>query len=59
MAEVWIPPRLQELTGGKQQVQVSGANVSQVINDLDTVNQKNIELRKDKVNQEGILEEAE
>ena len=36
MAEVWIPPRLQELTGGKQQVQVSGANVRQVINDLDS-----------------------
>ena len=35
MAEVWIPPRLQELTGGKQQVQVSGSNVRQVINDLD------------------------
>ena len=35
MPEVWIPPRLQELTNGKQQVQVSGATVRQVINDLD------------------------
>ena len=35
MAEVWIPPRLQQLTGGKQQVQVPGANIRQVVNNLE------------------------
>tara|TARA_B100001123_G_C14818359_1_gene831135 strand:- start:246 stop:515 length:270 start_codon:yes stop_codon:yes gene_type:complete len=33
--EVWIPPKLQQLTGGKQQVQVEGGNVRQVINSLE------------------------
>ncbi|MBO19197.1 MAG: molybdopterin synthase sulfur carrier subunit [Chloroflexi bacterium] len=35
MPEVWIPPKLQQLTGGKQQVQVEGGNVRQVINSLE------------------------
>ena len=35
MAEVWIPPKLQQLTDGKQQVQVEGGNVRQVINSLE------------------------
>lgn len=35
MPEVWIPPKLQQLTGGKQQVQVEGSNVRQVINSLE------------------------
>ena len=35
MAEVWIPPRLQQLTGGKQQVQVPGATIRQVVNNLE------------------------
>ena len=35
MAEVWIPPKLQELTGGKQQVQVDGTSVRRLINNLE------------------------
>ena len=35
MAEVWIPPKLQELTGGKQQVQVEGTSVRRLINNLE------------------------
>ncbi len=35
MPEVWVPPRMQTLTGGKQQVQVPGATVRQVINNLE------------------------
>ncbi len=35
MAEVWIPPRLQELTGGNQQVQVEGTTVRRLINNLE------------------------
>ena len=35
MPEVWIPPKLQELTGGQQQVQVDGSTVRQVINNLE------------------------
>ncbi len=35
MPEVWIPPKLQELTGGRQQVQVDGSTVRQVINNLE------------------------
>ncbi len=35
MPEVWIPPRMQALTGGKQQVQVAGKTVRQVMNNLD------------------------
>ena len=35
MAEVWIPPKLQELTDGKQQVQVEGSTVRRLINNLD------------------------
>ena len=35
MPEVWIPPRMQALTGGKEQVQVAGSTVRQVMNNLD------------------------
>jgi len=35
MAEVWIPPKLQPLTGGNQQVQVEGATVRRLINNLE------------------------
>ena len=35
MAEVWIPPRLQEFTGGNQQVQVEGTTVRRLINNLE------------------------
>ena len=35
MAEVWIPPKLQELTGGKQQVQVEGTSVRRLISNLE------------------------
>ena len=35
MAQVWIPPKLQELTGGKQQVQVEGTSVRRLINNLE------------------------
>ncbi len=35
MAEVWIPPRLQELTGGNQQVHVEGTTVRRLINNLE------------------------
>ncbi|MEC9237147.1 MAG: MoaD/ThiS family protein [Chloroflexota bacterium] len=35
MAEVWIPPKLQELTGGKQRVQVEGTSVRRLINNLE------------------------
>lgn len=35
MPEVWIPPKLQQLTGGKRQVQVEGGTVRQVINSLE------------------------
>ena len=35
MPEVWIPPRMQSLTGGNQIVQVDGATVRQLINNLE------------------------
>jgi|TARA_B100000809_G_scaffold251126_1_gene284301 molybdopterin synthase sulfur carrier subunit len=35
MAEIWIPPKLQQLTGGKQQVQVEGTTVRRLINNLE------------------------
>ena len=35
MPEVWIPPKLQQLTGGNQQVQVEGSTVRQLINSLE------------------------
>ena len=37
MAEVWIPPKLQELTAGNQQVQVEGSTVRRVINNLEAL----------------------
>ena len=36
MPEVWIPPKLQQLTGGNQRVQVDGSTVRQVINNLES-----------------------
>ena len=35
MPEVWLPPRLQTLTGGQQTVRVSGKTVGQVIDNLE------------------------
>lgn len=35
MPEVWLPPRMQSLTGGRQQVVVPGTNVRHVINNLE------------------------
>lgn len=35
MAEVWIPPQIQNITGGVEIVQVPGSTVRQVINNLD------------------------
>ena len=35
MAEVWIPTSIQKRTGGRQQVQVSGATVRQIVNNLE------------------------
>lgn len=35
MTEVWIPPKLQQLTDGKQQVQVEGTTVRRLINNLE------------------------
>ncbi len=35
MAEVWIPPQMQKITGGLEQVQVPGATVRQLVNNLD------------------------
>ena len=35
MPEVWIPTRMQVLTGGNQIVQIDGATVRQLINNLE------------------------
>lgn len=35
MPDVWLPPRLQPLTGGQQTVQVAGRTVRQVIDNLE------------------------
>ncbi|HIF43121.1 MAG TPA: MoaD/ThiS family protein [Dehalococcoidia bacterium] len=35
MAEVWVPPKLQQLTDGNQQVQVEGTTVRRLINNLE------------------------
>lgn len=35
MAEVWLPPRMQRLTGGRQTVQVAGRTVRQLIDNLE------------------------
>ena len=35
MPDVWLPPRLQRLTGGQQRVQVAGRTVRQVIENLE------------------------
>jgi molybdopterin synthase sulfur carrier subunit len=35
MAEIWIPPKLQQLTGGNQQVQIEGTTVRRLINNLE------------------------
>ena len=37
MAEVWVPPLLQRMTGGVERVTVSGATLRQVINSLDAI----------------------
>ncbi len=35
MAEVWIPPRMQSLTGGRKTVQVAGETIRQIVNNLE------------------------
>ena len=35
MAEVWIPPMMQPLSGGKVRVRVAGATVRQIVNNLE------------------------
>ena len=35
MAEVWVPPRMQILTGGQKTVEVSGGTVRQIINNME------------------------
>ena len=35
MAQVWIPRRLQPLTAGRERVEVAGATVRQVIDELE------------------------
>ena len=35
MAEVWIPSRMQRMTNGQEQVQVGGATVRQILNNLE------------------------
>lgn len=35
MADVWIPPQMQTLTGGQERAQVPGSTVRQLINNLD------------------------
>ena len=35
MAEVWIPPRMQSLTGGRKTVQIAGETVRQIVNNLE------------------------
>ena len=35
MPEVWLPPRMHYMIGGRQQVVVPGATVRQVINNLE------------------------
>ncbi len=35
MAEVWIPPQMQQITGGQERVQVEGRSVRQLVNNLE------------------------
>ena len=35
MPEVWMSPRMQRIAGGKEQVQVAGATIRQVVNNLE------------------------
>ncbi|MDA0988956.1 MAG: MoaD/ThiS family protein [Chloroflexi bacterium] len=35
MAEVWMSPRMQRITGGKDKVRVAGATVRQIVNNLE------------------------
>jgi len=35
MPEVWMSPRMQRLSGGKAQVQIEGATIRQVVNNLE------------------------
>ena len=35
MPEIWVPPALQRLTGGRRRVQVVGATIRQVVNNLE------------------------
>jgi len=35
MAEVWIPPQMQNVTGGQEKVMVDGSTVRQLVNNLE------------------------
>ncbi len=35
MAEIWIPPQMQPITGGQERVQVDGRTVRQLVNNLE------------------------
>ena len=35
MADIWIPPRLQHITGGKDRVMIPGSTVRQLVNNLE------------------------
>ncbi len=35
MADVWIPPRLQKITGGKERALIPGSTVRQLVNNLE------------------------
>lgn len=37
MPEVWLPPRLQRLAAGQQQIRVAGSTVRQVIDNLEAL----------------------
>jgi len=35
MADIWIPPRLQNITGGQDRVMIQGSTVRQLVNNLE------------------------
>ena len=35
MPEVWIPPRMHKLVGGRERVRVAGTTIRQVVNNLE------------------------
>ena len=35
MADVWIPPRMQVVTGGNKSLKISGSSVRQIVNNME------------------------